>query len=167
MRNFKTLILTIALILSASTLFALPTYFYGNIAIKTDGTLVTSSNIQVRITLYDGATLLYQETFNPVAVDAFGAFTVEVGTGTLVSGTWPAGDATANMKTKAEINYGSGWVSLGSRPTMQIIYASTTGFSGDPSEINVPNGEIIIGDASGVGATHAVAVMQQLATLVF
>jgi hypothetical protein len=157
MKYFKTLILTLVLILGASSLFALPTYFYGNIAIKTDGTLVTSSNISVRITIYDGTTLLYQETFNPVAVDAFGAFTVEVGTGTLVSGAWPAGDATANMKTKAEIDYGSGWVSLGSRSTMQIIYASTTGFSGDPSEINVPDGEIIIGDASNVGATHAVS----------
>jgi len=157
MKYLKTLILAAVLLISTSSLFALPNYFYGNIAIKTDGTLVTSSNIQVRITIYDGATLLYQETFNPVAVDAFGAFTVNVGTGTLAAGTWPVGDATSNMKTKAEIDYGFGWVSLGSRSTMQIIYASTTGFSGDPSEINVPNGEIIIGDASGVGATHAVS----------
>jgi hypothetical protein len=154
MKYFKTLILAAVLLISTSSLFAapLPNYFYGNIAIKTDGTLVTNTNITVRITIYDGTTSLYSETFNPVAVDAFGAFTVNVGTGTLVSGAWPAGPATANMKTKAEIDYGSGWVSLGARPTMQLIYQSIYGFSGNPGEINLNSGKILVGDVTNHAA---------------
>jgi hypothetical protein len=152
MKYFKTLILATVLLISTSSLFALPNYFYGNIAIKTDGTLVTNTSITVRITIYDGTTSLYSETFNPVAVDAFGAFTVNVGTGTLVSGSWPAGPATANMRTQAEIDYGSGWVSLGARPTMQLIYQSTYGFSGNPGEINLNSGEILVGDVTNHAA---------------
>ncbi len=155
MKYFKTLVLAAVLLISATSLFAfpgLPNYFYGNIAIKTDGTLVTNTNIQVRITIYDGTTSLYSETFNPVAVDAFGAFIVNVGTGTLASGSWPAGPATANMRTQAEIDYGSGWVSLGARPTMQLIYQSTYGFSGNPAEINLNSGEILVGDVTNHAA---------------
>ncbi len=157
MKYLRTLLTAIFLIAAVNVGYSLPTYFYGNIAINGSGQLIPSTTVDVEVSIYNGLNLLYQETHSGVIVDAFSAFVVEVGTGTVVTGDLASITANVNTKTQARINVAGTWISLGSQYTSSIIKQSITGFSGDPTEIDLPDGEIIIGNALNEGEGHAVS----------
>ena len=157
MKYLRTLLTAIFLIAAVNVGYSLPTYFYGNIAINGSGQLIPSTTVDVEVSIYNGLNLLYQETHSGVIVDAFSAFVVEVGTGTVVTGDLASITANVNTKTQARINVAGTWISLGSQYTTSIIKQSITGFSGDPNEIDLPDGEIIIGNALNEGEGHAVS----------
>lgn len=85
MKRFNILIFGIVFLMATSLAQALPEIFYTNFARTTGGGLVLNSTVSVRITIYDGATEVYKETFAGVATDEFGLFTVLVGDGTPVA----------------------------------------------------------------------------------
>jgi len=138
MKYLRTLLTAIFLIAAVNVGYSLPTYFYGNIAINGSGQLIPSTTVDVEVSIYDGANLLYQETHSGVNVDAFSAFVVEVGTGTVVTGNLATITSNVNLKTQVRINVAGTWISLGSQYTSSIIKQSITGFSGDPNEIDLP-----------------------------
>lgn len=76
MKKFNILIFSVVFILATSLTQALPDLFYTNFARTTGGGLVLNSTVDVRITIFDGATEVYKETFAGVATDEFGLFTV-------------------------------------------------------------------------------------------
>lgn len=83
MNRFLLMILVMMAFITAKT-FALPTFWYTAIAYNTVGQIVTSTNVEVSIVINDGTTV-YTETFLSglsVPADAFGNFSVNIGTGT-------------------------------------------------------------------------------------
>ncbi|MBN2730076.1 MAG: tail fiber domain-containing protein [Bacteroidales bacterium] len=90
------------------------------------GTLLATQTIDVRISIYSGAgasTLEYQETHN-VTTNAYGQFSLKIGEGAVVSGTF------ANLvwgsdehHLQVELDNGSGYVDLGTNQLISVPYA--------------------------------------------
>jgi len=161
MKYLRTLLTAIFLIAAVNVGYSLPTYFYGNIAIDGSGQLIPNSIHDVEVSIFDGGTLKYKEIHEDVSIDAFSAFVVEVGTGTR-DPSFPATAftdliANVNLKTQVRVDVGGNWISLGAKYTTTIINQSITGFSGDPGEITLPSGNIIVGNASNEGEAHPVS----------
>lgn len=150
MKNVKSLIAIAIFVIASNVGYAIPTFFYSNVAINNTGQLIPSASINVEISLFQNNTLVYKEMHNGVPTSAFSFFNVEVGTGTPLA-PFSLNDMTAiisnvTLKTQARIEIGAGnWVSLGSAYTTSILHSR---FTGNPAEIDLPAGMILIGDAS-------------------
>ena len=150
MKNVKSLIAIAIFVIASSVGYAIPTFFYSNVAINNTGQLIPSASINVEISLFQNNTLVYKELHNGVSTSDFSFFNVEVGTGTplapFVLNDMTALTANVTLKTQARIEIGAGnWVSLGSSYTTNILHS---GFTGNPAEIDLPAGMILVGDAS-------------------
>ena len=98
---------------------------YQGIARDAAGTAVADQNITLRLSIIDGASNAeeYVES-HQVQTNAFGLFTVQVGQGTRVSGSFAAVTwATGNKLMKTEVDLGAGIVEVGTSPLMSVPYA--------------------------------------------
>ena len=148
MKNLKFLLVLAIFVIASNVGFALPPYFYTNIAINQSGQLIPSTAVNVEISIFQNNTLIYKELHNGISTSAFSFFSVEVGTG-LPQAPFSIGDftaltATVTAKTQARIDIGGGtWVSLGAAYNTNII---NKGFTGNPAEIDLPSGMLLVGD---------------------
>jgi len=150
MKNLKSLLALALFVIISNVGFALPPYFYTNIAINTLGQLIPSTTLNVEISIYQDNSLVYKELHNGITSSQFSFFSVEVGTGVpqapFTSADYTALTATVTVKTQARIDIGGGtWVSLGAVYNTSIM---NKGFTGNPAEIDLPAGMILVGDAS-------------------
>jgi hypothetical protein len=104
----------------------------------------------VEISIYQNNSLVYKELHNGITSSQFSIFSVEVGTGVpqapFTSADYTALTATVTVKTQARIDIGGGtWVSLGAVYNTSIM---NKGFTGNPAEIDLPAGMMLVGDAS-------------------
>lgn len=137
----KQLLMTIALMfvgtLGVAFAQAPQGFNYQGIARDAGGNAVADQSVTLRLSIVDGATSTdqYVET-HQVQTNAFGLFTVQVGQGTPVNGTfagvtWAAG----NKLMKTEIDLGAGLVDLGTSPLMSVPYALVAGRTAVPPQI--------------------------------
>lgn len=113
---------------------------YQAVARNAAGVIVGNQNVSVRFSVHDGSpsgSIVYSET-HTTPTNQFGLFTVGLGTGTVVSGTFAGINwATGNkfMQVELDINGGSSFVNMGTSQLLSVPYAlyaaqSGTGSSG-------------------------------------
>ncbi|GAB4253222.1 MAG: hypothetical protein Kow0079_08550 [Vicingaceae bacterium] len=132
----------------------------------------------VRMTIRNsvGGTLLYQETHSGVTTNQFGLFTVKIGGGTPVTGTFASINwSTGNKFLEVEVDYGSGYENMGTTQLVSVPYAlyakeALNGPAGKNSLMNVtaignggtcPNGgyQVDVGtDLDGSGILDAAEI---------
>ena len=143
MMKFFRLTLPICAILLAAAGTALaqqvPQAFnYQGIARDASGAPMVSTNLTVvfRILRTGTATPIYVES-HATSTNEFGLFTLAVGRGTPVSGTFAAVDWTSGaMELGVSIDAGSGPVDLGSSPLLSVPYALAAGSIAGGIELN-------------------------------
>ncbi len=125
---------------------------YQAVAYNASGVAVTNQLLGVRLSILDGSatgTLVYQETQNPTT-DNTGLFSIVIGNGTVVSGTFSTinwGNGSKWLKTEIDITGGTNYVVMGTSQFMSVpyaLYANTAGTAavgglGSPSFTN-PDG---------------------------
>lgn len=131
----KKALLLLALVLSAAagTRAQAPQLFnYQGVARNSSGTALASAPIGLRISILDGGpagTVVYQET-HAATTNAFGLYTVAIGSGTVVSGAMAGIEwATGNKYMQVEIDPagGSSYTSLGSTQLLSVPYSLYAG----------------------------------------
>lgn len=149
------LILFSASLLCSQTPQAIP---YQAVARDSFGTPLPNQSIQLRMSIRSDSAagaIVYQETTSAVT-NALGLFTVHIGTGTVVSGTFSAihwANGSKYLQVEVDPNGGSSYVNLGASPLLSVPYALFAGKSNDiasvaASRIPYGNGTGLISDAN-------------------
>ena len=141
-RRFSALFTAIFLVgAMALTAQSVPQAFsYQGVARDGSGAVLANTNLTVQMSIVDGGsnTALYVET-HQASTNEFGLFTLSVGNGTAVTGTFGAIDWTAGTRELAvSIDVGSGLVDLGGSQLLSVPYAIASGSSinGGASALN-------------------------------
>ncbi|PKL86087.1 MAG: hypothetical protein CVV22_04130 [Ignavibacteriae bacterium HGW-Ignavibacteriae-1] len=167
MKKFHILIFGVIFLMATSLTQALPEIFYTNFARTTGGGLVLNSNVDVRVTIFDGATEVYKETHAGITTDEFGLFTVPVGGGTPVapfnSAMYDALIASNNLNIYAESDAGDGYrfIELRSLLSTALKNAEIQGMVNLQSAYDAGNDiEVVVGfpvDLTGTGLIQSAA----------
>lgn len=105
---------------------------YQAVARNGSGALISNQNLIVRVGIYSGvggATKVYEET-HTATTNQYGMFGLQIGNGTVVTGTfsaiaWGADEHHLNV----EVDPGTGYVDLGKNQLMSVPYALSAGDS--------------------------------------
>ena len=133
----KKLILTLSLAV-LSTAFVLaqsPDLFnYQGVARDNSGTVLVSQNISLRLTIHSGTptgTVVYQETHAPTT-NQFGLFNLQIGAGTVVSGTFSSISWGTDSYIQVELDPtgGSSYTDMGTSQFISVPYAKYAETSG-------------------------------------
>ena len=108
---------------------------YQAVARNAAGNILGNTNICVQSTITNGngGAVLYQETFN-VTTNQFGLFTLNIGNGTVVSGTFATinwGAVTPWQMIEIKINCTGAYVLMGSAQLLSVPYALNAATSAD------------------------------------
>lgn len=124
--------LVVCLLVMATATPAFPqapkSFKYQSVARNTAGNPIATANIGVRLSIHDlssGGTILYRETFT-ASTNAFGAFTLSVGTGAVVSGNFaaiPWAVGAKYIEIEADFAGGTNYTSMGSSQLLSVPYA--------------------------------------------
>lgn len=110
MRIMKLLLIGLVFLVSVSMTYAVPEIAYTNFARTTNGNLVLNSTVDVRITITNSGSTLYQEIHNDVPTNGYGLFTVKLGTGAPVGAdTYNGIIAVSTLNVQAETDAGQGY----------------------------------------------------------
>ncbi len=124
------LLITTALLLSNATILAQAPQGlnYQAVAYNASAVPVTNQLLGLRLSILDGSatgTLVYQETQNPTS-DNTGLFSIVIGNGTVVSGTFSTinwGNGSKWLKTEIDITGGTNYLVMGTSQFMSVPYA--------------------------------------------
>lgn len=103
-------------------------FSYQSIIMNASGAPVVSSNVSVRISILDNSatgTVLYSETHNKTT-NAKGLVNLNIGNGTVVSGTFSGIDWSTNpkfIKVENDVTGGSNFVEVGTNQLMSVPYS--------------------------------------------
>jgi|694.fasta_scaffold69435_2 hypothetical protein len=138
----KKLLLTIALLLATNYLIlaqAPPAINYQAVARNASGAELANQTISLRISFKNnsanGATV-YSETHTGVNTNQFGLFTIELGNGTAVTGTFGAIDWSTGakfLKVEMDPNNGTAYLDMGTTQLLSVPYALYAAQSGSGS----------------------------------
>lgn len=96
---------------------------YQAVARDANGNVLASQSIDMRMTILNGATTLYQETHNDSTTN-HGLINLVIGDGTPVNGTFADIDwSLGQYDVKVELDIGSGYVDMGTSPLESVPYA--------------------------------------------
>jgi hypothetical protein len=114
------------------------------------GALLANQNLQLRLTVLQGASTVYQEV-HVVNTNAYGQLSVKIGDGVAVTGTygsipWESG----GMNLQVEANTGSGYVTMGTEEISASPYAQFAARAGTADSINLTLTQL--NDVNSVGA---------------
>lgn len=124
----KKIVLSISLLALSMGLFsqAPQAIKYQGAARNASGAVLANQNITVRLTVHDGSasgTAVYKET-HAVATNQFGLYNLNIGQGTVVSGTFGSiAWGTGAKFIEQEVDFGSGFVSMGTSQFLSVPYA--------------------------------------------
>jgi len=144
MKTILHLILGIVFISTINLHAQVPQKFnYQGVARNTSGNPLVSTNIGLQLSITDGAATLYTESFN-VTTNTLGLFNVEVGSGTVVSGTFNTihwGTGAKFIKAEMDVTGGTSYVDMGTSQLLSVPYAlyaanSNPGSLNDLSDVN-------------------------------
>ena len=137
---------------------------YQAVARNAGGNLLANQSIGLRISITDGngGFLLYQETHSGVSTNQFGLFTLNIGNGTPVTGTFSSinwGSVTPWMQVELDPAGGTNYVSMGSSRLLSVPYAILAGGTGqwttNGNDIyNANSGNVGIGTISPAAKLH-------------
>lgn len=138
------------------TTFALPNFWFSGVAYNTSGQVLPGTPVEVLINLNDGANTFSEQFVSPsiILTDAFGIFSVQVGTGSNLSGSLAAVIMKANTQLKVQVRtIGGSWVTVNGSPLTQSILDATSA----AKAFSFPNskgtdGQVLTSD--GNGATY-------------
>ena len=105
---------------------------YQSVARNPSGEPITESNIGLRISIRDqieSGAILYQET-HTATTNSFGLFTLSVGGGTVISGTFSSinwGSGAKFLEVEADFNGGTSYSKMGSAQLLSVPYALYSG----------------------------------------
>ena len=162
LKNFLTKALFLIVLLIASFVFtgyaqvpqSIP---YQAVARNTSGNLIANQNVSLRFSIHDataGGTIIYQETQN-ATTNSLGLFTVNIGAGTSVIGTFSSINWGTNFKyTQVEIDptgwNSTGYLDMGTNQMMSVPYALYAAHSNDAG----PQGTIGAQGPQGTAGTN-------------
>lgn len=140
---------------------------YQAVARNSSGNILASQTIRVRFSIRDGVatgSIVYRETFTPTT-NALGLFSVNVGTGTVVTGAFSGinwGTNAKFMQVEMDPTGGTTYTDMGTTQMMSVpyaLYAGTSDASGQwitsGSHINNANiGNVGIGTSTPVARLH-------------
>jgi hypothetical protein len=121
---------------------------YQAVARNSSGTILASATISVRFTIRDSTatgSILYRETHS-LTTSAIGMFSVNVGQGVPVSGTFSGinwGSNSKYMQVEMDPTGGSSYIDMGTQQMMSVPYAL---YSGNGKQYVAGNGIHISGD---------------------
>jgi hypothetical protein len=123
----KFLLIVVFLFIACGAVMAQAQAFkYQAIARGSNGALMVNTTLNIRLTILGGSptgTVDYQET-QSVTTDAYGLFSMEVGSGTPTSGTYAGINWGLNQKyIETEINLGAGYIVMGTSKLLSVPYA--------------------------------------------
>jgi hypothetical protein len=121
----KRRILLLAMLLGSFGLWAQAPEQFNYQAVVRDGSgsLIKNQTVTVKIGIYDGGTLAYEENHS-VNTDNYGLLNLQVGNGTATSGTFSNLDwANKQYQVKVEVDNGNGFQNLGQDPLSSVPYA--------------------------------------------
>ncbi len=122
----KKSILILATVLIASLSFAQSGGFNYKALITDNGNALQNHNVTVRFTILEnGSTSVYQETHTETT-DANGIIVLNIGEGTVVSGSFNSIDWTNEQFLKTEINTGSGYTDFGTTAFKAVPISKNT-----------------------------------------
>jgi hypothetical protein len=136
-----TQLLTSSFLLQAQSPQGIP---YQAIARNASGVAIANTAVKVRFSIRDSiatGAIKYQETHNPTT-SALGLFSVNVGMGTVVSGTFSGINWGKNAKfLKVELNTtgGTTYTDLGTTQMMSVPFALYAGVAGNTTQSNASN----------------------------
>lgn len=158
----KKIVGTLAALLLSFGLFAqAPQKFNFQAIARTSANVeIVNQAVGIRISILDGSssgTLVYQET-QTKTTNAFGLFTLEVGAGTVVSGTFSTidwGNGAKYIKTEIDPTGGSSYTVAGTSQLISVPYALYAGQSGGgstgPQGPTGPTGPSVTGPTGPTG----------------
>jgi hypothetical protein len=120
---------------------------YQAIARNSSGVILAGQTIRVRFSIRDSiatGTIVYRETFSPTTTTQ-GLFNVNVGTGTVVSGTFSGvnwGHNAKHMQVEMDPAGGTSYIDMGTQQMMSVPYAL---YAGNTSGLNHHVGELFGG----------------------
>lgn len=130
-------------------------------------TLVSNTNVSMRVSILQGTstgTEVFKETFNATPTNINGLVTIEIGTGTPVTGTFSSinwANGPYFIKTETDPNGGSTYTITGTSQLMSVpyaLYAASSGTSGTSGWNLTGNAGTNI-NADFIGTTDAVDVI--------
>src|SRR5687767_14082430 len=96
---------------------------YQGIARNPNGTALANSNLTVRVSIHDGANngpIVFQET-HAVTTSSFGLYNLNLGTGTVIQGTFSAINWGVGTKwIEQEVDFGSGFLGMGTSQFLSV-----------------------------------------------
>ena len=88
------------------------------------GALLTNTTFDLRFTIREGATIVYQETHFSATTNNEGLLVVQIGQGTPVLGNFSSLDWSAGpYSLRTEVDNGSGFVLMSDKPLQSVPYA--------------------------------------------
>jgi hypothetical protein len=133
---------------------------YQAVARTANGLIIPAQNINVRFSVLDATvngTVVYQET-HTTATNSFGLFTLSIGKGTVVSGTFSGINwSSADKFLKVEISAGTSTYQLqGTTQLLSVpyaLYSEKTKLLAGNNTINITNGNTITGNYQAANNT--------------
>jgi hypothetical protein len=121
------------LFITGAALAQIPQGFsYQAVALNSSGQPVISSPVKIRLSILENSatgTAAYVETHNPTTNNV-GLFTLTIGQGTPVSGTFPGINWAQNskfLKVEIDVNNGANYITVGSSQLLSVPYAMYAG----------------------------------------
>lgn len=137
---------------------------YQGIARDNSGAILASTAISIRPSIHDGSAaglIIYQETHS-VTTNSLGLFSLNIGMGMPSVGSFSAIDWSAGNKyMEIEVNFGSGYVSMGTAELLSVpyaLYAASSGSSGSAGATGATGSTGATGATGTAGATGATGV---------
>src|SRR6056297_3533674 len=131
----KKQLLLFAFLLGYLTLWAQPnTFNYQAVVRDTDGNLITNQQTLLRLSITDSEQNIYYEEEHQSTTSEFGQIQIEVGGGTLISGSFveiPWGAAQLLLNVDMSMDEGNTFTNLGQSPLLGVPYAFYSA-SGEP-----------------------------------
>ncbi len=156
----KKLLFFIALILLAHLSFgqAPESINYQAVARNSTGAVLQNQHVSLRFSVHDqsaSGTVVYRETFSGISTNQFGLFSVGIGSGTIVTGTfaginWVSG--TKFLQVEIDPNNGTSYIDMGTSQLLSVpyaLYAKTAGNAGATGATG-PTGATGIAGSNGV-----------------
>lgn len=126
MKNVLYVFIVCCILLSTTMYAQSPQKFnYQGVARNSSGNPIVSSPIGLKLSITDGSTELYTETFSPTT-NTLGLFNVEVGNGTPVSGTFSSIDwinGSKFLKVEMDASGGTSYTLMGTSQLISVPYA--------------------------------------------
>jgi len=120
------------------------------------GELLQNQELGIRISIYDsvpGGTIVYQETFSKTT-NNFGLVNLEIGNGTVVSGTFLAIDWRSGSKfvgIEVDPDGGTAYVSVGTSQLLSVPFSLHSATSDDDGDWTVSGNDVYLSTSGNVG----------------